>query len=409
MMSYLLPRFGLALPACLLQVWLSVGYGSPDGSNPVSQPVRSTLSPEQIRQHAVGLIRGNLGALLEDPEVYLQTARKECKYFPEGAVYPYVMPACAYVNLALAGVIPKKEAIPKVRALLMMGIQEVAGTVHAPGGDLLKIRPDNTSGSFLGILNMGLSAYGLISDDNHFKAINDHLCETFLAWFEAKGGASLQSWPNVVWHMDTTFALASLDLWKTPGQKARVKAAYASHLKWRKRHVTLANGLPVANDRRRETRGCDLAPQIACLANMDPAYSKQLYTAFCQRHWVDYGFLYGFTEWEKGLSAGAFGDIDSGPVFMEIGGTASGFGIAIAKAMGDQHRYNRLLYELNWVSSFIRAAPSSEFGRNMLSWISRNVPGGLDPKYYSGFLYGDAFLFYTLTWTPWREGNLRGK
>ena len=245
MMTYLFPRFGLVLTACLFHVYLSDCYGIPKVSKTVSQPVQATLSPEQIRQYAVGQIQSNLDALLEDPAVYLKTAREECKYFPEGAVYPYVMPACAYVNLALAGVIPKEEAIPKIRALLEMGVQEVARTVHAPGGDLLKIRPDNTSGSFLGILNMGLSAYGLISDDNHFKAINDHLCETFLTWFEAKGGASLQSWPNVVWHMDTTFALASLDLWKAPSQKARVKDAYGQHLKWRKHHVTLANGYPL--------------------------------------------------------------------------------------------------------------------------------------------------------------------
>ena len=383
--------------------------GNPTTSVQGDGTTNQTLTPEQIRQYAVGHIQGKLDILLEDPAVYLKTARDECKLFPEGTVYPYVMPACAYVNLALAGEIPKEDAIPKVRALLEMGVQEVAVYVRAPNRDLLRFNDYMQRASFLGILNLGLSAYPLICDDNHFKAINDHLSVIFLDALERGNGASLEGWPNLIWHMDTTFVLASLDLWKAPHQKGRVKAAYALHMAWRKKIATLANGLTLASAGRKETRGCDIATQVPFLANMDPVYAKQLYTAFCQRHWIDYGFLYGFTEWEKGVRKGTLGDVDSGPVIMEIGSTASGMGIAAAKSVGDIQRYNRLLYEINWVTNLIRSAPSSEMGKQMFTWIGQYVPGGIDPKYYSGFLYGDAFLFYSLTWTPWPEGNIRGR
>lgn len=99
------------------------------------------------------------------------------------------------------------------------------------------------------------------------------------------------------------------------------------------------------------------------------------------------------------------GDIDSGPVFMEIGGTASGMGVASAKANGDKRRYERLLQELSVISAFIRSAPESEMGRELLKWIEQFVNKGVGPEYYTGFLYGDVFLFNTLTWTPYPEGT----
>jgi len=45
-------------------------------------------------------------------------------------------------------------------------------------------------------------------------------------------------------------------------------------------------------------------------------------------------------------------------------------------------------------------------GREMLKWMQQFVSKGIGPEYYTGFLYGDAFLFYTLSWTPYPKGNV---
>ena len=78
-------------------------------------------------------------------------------------------------------------------------------------------------------------------------------------------------------------------------------------------------------------------------------------------------------------------------------------GVAAAKAHGDQVRYERLLRELSVISTFIRSAPKSEMGRELLKWMNQWVPGGVEPEYYTGFLYGDLFLFYTLAWTSYSK------
>jgi hypothetical protein len=100
--------------------------------------------------------------------------------------------------------------------------------------------------------------------------------------------------------------------------------------------------------------------------------------------------LESFARFWKGRSVGV--DIDSGPVFMEIGGTASGMGVAAAKANADKRRYERLLQELCVISVFIRSAPESEMGRELLKWIEKFVNKGVGTENYSGFLKGDKSL-----------------
>ena len=311
------------------------------------------------------------------------------------------MPALGYVNLVLDGTLKKEQAAQKVRALMDMALIEVGKRIQVPNGDYLQLKGYKKSASWVTVLNLGLSAYSLVSDDGHFKAINDHLSKILLFSMEQSGGASLQSWPHELWHMDTTSALASLYLWDAPEFRHRVKVITLRHLHWRKKNETMANGLTKAGDREQISRGCDLSYQLCCLPFLDAQYSKEIYEAYCKYHWVDYGLIYGFTEWPRGYKVKGLGDIDSGPVFMEIGGTASGMGVAAAKAHGDKFRYERLLRELSMISVFIRSAPESEMGREMLKWIDQYVSKGVSPEYYTGFLYGDTFLFYTLTWAPY--------
>ena len=114
-------------------------------------------------------------ARLQNPADYYKVAKEECKHFPEGEVYPYVMPALGYVNLVLDGTLKKEEAAPKVRALLEMALIEVGKRIKVPNGDYLQLKGYRKSASWVTVLNLGLSAYSLVSDDGHFKAVNDHL------------------------------------------------------------------------------------------------------------------------------------------------------------------------------------------------------------------------------------------
>ena len=385
---------------CLYCVCLCVLNLLCSGGEP-SEGKSATLSVEQIRQLAVNHMLKHFDKRLEDPAVYHKIAKEECKHFPEGEVYSYVMPALGYVNLVLDGTLKKEQAAPKVRALMDMALIEVGKRIQVPNGDYLQLKDYRESASWMTVLNLGLSAYSLVSDDGHFKKVNDHISKILLFSMEKTKGASLQSWPHEIWHMDTTSALASLYLWDAPEFRHRVKVIILRHLHWRKNNASLNTGLSIACNRENLSLGCDLSYQLCFLPFLDAQYSNEIYQAYCKYHWVDYGLLYGFTEWPRGYKVKGLGDIDSGPVFMEIGGTASGMGVAAAKAHGDKVRYERLLRELSMISAFIRSAPESEMGREMLKWIEQYVSKGIGPEYYTGFLYGDTFLFYTLTWTPY--------
>ncbi len=145
--------------------------------------------------------------------------------------------------------------------------------------------------------------------------------------------------------------------------------------------------------------------QVCLLANLRPAAARRLYTAYAQAHWVDHGFVAGFTEWPRGSKGLFAGDIDSGPVFMEIGATASGVGIGAAKAAGDAARLERLVLELDSIAGIFSSILQAGGSGPLSSWFGPGLRS--DPSYTTGFLYGDAALFYALTWTPFPDPELQ--
>ena len=56
-----------------------------------------------------------------------------------------------------------------------MALIDVGRVIRVPNGDYLQLTDYRDLASFVSVLNLGLSAYSLVSDDGHFKAINDHL------------------------------------------------------------------------------------------------------------------------------------------------------------------------------------------------------------------------------------------
>ena len=117
-------------------------------------------------------------------------------------------------------------------------------------------------------------------------------------------------------------------------------------------------------DSGRYHRGCALSFSVRYLAEVDPPRARALWQRYVAGYLVDGVLVTGFREWPKGVERAE--DADSGPVVSGIGAAASAFGIAAARAMGDERLAQRLesvADRVTWlggkVSSSIDRAASS--------------------------------------------------
>lgn len=102
---------------------------------------------------------------------------------------------------------------------------------------------------------------------------------------------------------------------------------------------TAPDGLPMSEvagvtPTSRMPRGCALSYSVRYLAEVDPARALLIWRSYRERFLVNDLLVTGFREWPPGVDRAA--DVDSGPIVRGIGAAASAFGIAAARAMGDE-------------------------------------------------------------------------
>lgn len=336
---------------------------------------------------------------LECPECYRDKALEECAVFPEGRIYSFAVPALGYANLALKNPKMRPHALKQMSTLIDLLIPVVVTDIEPPEGDLMQLKTYQQEATYLGTLNLVLSHYALLGG-TQYDMLHTHISEIlYHAMVESKG-ESLSSYPEYTWHFDTMFVLVSLHLYDRYKGLTRTEDLIQQHLSWKQQHATHPDtGLPVAH-KTGLPRGCDLSMQICLLAQIAPDTAKELYQRYVQAHWIDHGFLAGFSEWPRGTRTSG-GDFDSGPILFDIGLTATGVGLGTTQAMQDQERFEKLCQHLKLVTPMIQALAAMDQNSEVLHWFKNYVP--LNPTYFSGFLYGDAVLFYALTWEPYPE------
>lgn len=348
-------------------------------------------------------IRERFDRWLKDPAKYRRMATKECAVFPEGKIYPFALPAIAYANMAVRSDIKKEHAVRQMRKLLDTAIPNAGLAANAPRRDVRLLRSYQRQGTILGTLNYALGAYRLVSDDGRYDSLHHHLSTLLRRALEARKGAPIDSYPAYTWYFDTIMALASLDLYDRANQTSWTTPLLDAHLQWREEFALAPeSGLPRAfpGD---PSRGCDLSFQICLLGNLKPSAAQEVYQGYVEHHWIDHGFVAGFSEWPKGYKNPAVQDIDSGPVLFGIGGTATGMGIGAAKAVGDEKRHQRLTREIATVTQMLRSGMASGKQNPLQEWFGEDIV--MDDKHYTGFLYGDIALFYATTWTKYSSGG----
>lgn len=364
----------------------------PERSGPTATGTAAVLQANAKR------LREQFDQWLQEPEGYRRRALRECGVFPEGRFYPFAIPALAYANVGLSDTTQRAQSAARMRSLIDLLIATVVEDVSPPGGDLKRLARYNKQGTRLATLNLTLACYALISDDDRYGKLHDHVSRLLRKALVEKAGQPLESYPEYTWYFDTIMALVSLEFYDRAHGQTQAQELLSRHLAWVRDHGTDAEtGLPIAYAGGLP-RGCDISMQICLLQQVDARAAHRLYTNYVRHHWANLGFVAGFREWPHSKGSPFLGDVDSGPLIFGIGPTATGVGLGAVQAVNDTNRLNILAAQLRLIPE-------------LLGLIEQNglklFGGAVQPsnRYVTGFLYGDAVLFYAITWVQYPAGQ----
>ncbi len=349
-------------------------------------------------------LRKQFDQYMERPAEYAARVRRECAAFPEGDLFPYVLPALAYAHLAASDAGAAPAAREHMARLIELARPAVARRVRPPNGRLEDMTDYAGHATYLGQYGMALGFYRLIGGDNRYDSARRRINEALdRALVQAKG-QPLRSYPTLTWTFDTIPALVSLHAEDLIDGGNRTGPLLQAHVKWlRDRATDRQLNLPFSRIDERTgrslapPRGCDLSLRISLLAQIDAGEAKRLYAEYVRSFWSDQGLVRGFREWPPGHNAP--GDVDSGPILAGIGMSASGLGISAARAGGDDQRAEMLAVQ---VLGFQQAMAQLSQLSAAMKPAQKQPPKATSP-YVTGFLFGDAALFYSVTWRGWKK------
>jgi hypothetical protein len=336
---------------------------------------------------------------LKEPKAYARLALDECAQFPEGDLFPFVFPAMAYSNLALAGATDRQHARQQIAILIDLALPAVIKRLQPPENKLENLESYKRQATYLGQINLALGCYRLVGGDDRFDHIQRRISDVLYRALVKADGKPLASFPNYSWPFDTIPVLASLKLDDLQRRTKRTDALVKKHLAWVEQHgLDESTGLPYSRlgKNLQLPRGCDLSLRLCLLAQIDRKKAEALYQNYTKYFWLERGVAAGFAEWPRGISR--FEDNDSGPIILGIGTAASGLGIGTVLAMNDQARLKRLADQMAMRDTIFALLLSKTDGGQTLGGM---IP--FSPEYFTGFLFGDAILFYAITWQAWEK------
>lgn len=242
---------------------------------------------------------------------------------------------------------------------------------------------DGTKGhvAFLGYMNLVLGLRRVLEPKNPYAALNDHISGALARRFAATNGF-VETFPGQTFPVDNASAIGSLGL----HQRATGTDHQAVILAFRARVNTLTrqdDGLLVqitqTNGAARDVgRGSGTFLGSYFLSFADPELSRSLYEAGKRALYTEHA---GFGAMREHAPAHPGGnDIDSGPVVLGLGVSASGFAIGPSRAFDDRETF-RGLYAL-------------------LHLFGVPVDSNGTRTYATGGPIGDAIVFAMLTARP---------
>jgi len=199
--------------------------------------------------------------------------------------------------------------------------------------------------AYLGYMNLALGMHRLLEPDSPYAEVHDAITAQLAAGL-ALPIHSFQTYPRETYPVDQAVAAGSVGLHAraTGGDRSALLADWS--LRYREAAVDPETGWLVqrldSDDGRPgdDPRGSGTALAAYGLLFADPELSKDLYEALAADGMRAPLGLGGIREYPSGTSG--LGDIDSGPVILGFGVSATGFAMAGARAHGDEATYRRI-------------------------------------------------------------------
>jgi len=341
--------------------------------------------------------------LLEDPEAYARLVADRCRRFPEGDLFPFTFPALAYGQLALRDPGYREHALRQMALLIDRAIPRVVDRVGARKGRIRSMATYGGHAVYLCQLGLALGMWRRVGGDDRYEADHRALTDLVREALIDRRGHPLDSFPGVVYPFDTQPCLVTLALRDLQDSAEAGREPVERHLIWvRDLGTDPDTGLPVSRVDAKTfaavevPRGCDLSLRIPLLAQLDPAAAKETWRRYTASFWLERWLVQGLAEWPRGETR--FEDMDSGPILLGVGLAASSLGTGAAIMARDPARLATLLGYMARIRDLLAdAAPAGSGERTV--WVGGLIP--TEKGWITGFLYGDAALFLSLTWTDW--------
>ncbi|MBI5834305.1 MAG: hypothetical protein HZB16_18575 [Armatimonadetes bacterium] len=204
---------------------------------------------------------------------------------------------------------------------------------------------------YLGYLSLALGMYRLLEPDNEFNALHDRLIAALARRLAAAPTGLIETYPGQSFPVDNAAAIGGLGLYdRVTGAdhgtliRAWVTTCRARYIDPRSglfyQQVNARNGTPVD-----EARASGTALGLYFVSFADLCFARECYAALrrrCLRRPLGLG---GMREYPRLVLLG--GNVDSGPVVLGFGLTATGFGLAGARLAGDESGYRALYRTMN--------------------------------------------------------------
>lgn len=311
MLKFILKAFSAALLVLILFFNCSLYYSPTfsQGEFTYNQDVYEQL------QHLKAQLKNGAGAEMQE-------------IFPEGFIFINALYGLSWANLI--------ENLPSESRIHEEGIQEISWTLEEMNSPTAKsIFPDNTPLKY-GAFYRGWSNYvlgqKLKAQAPETRASKDiqlfqKNCEAISEALKSSQSPYLESYLGQKWPADGIIAASNLKLhdevFESPIYEGQLRAwTKKVKLNLDPRTGLIPHSLDAESDEIIEgARGCSQSLILNFIHEIDPVFSNDQFLKY-KEHFLDYRMkMPGIREYPKGIKG--FGDVDSGPVILGIGGAAS--------------------------------------------------------------------------------------
>ena len=247
-----------------------------------------------------------------------------------------------------------------IRSLLS---PEVRRFDHAAwGADALEtLGSDQGHAAYLGYFNFLLSLYRQLKPDNPFIALNDQITVALATRLAASPSGLIATYPGEWYPVDNAPVIASIALYSEATGRDYGPLLRRTESIYRTKFIDPKSGLLIqavssVGEPIDEARGSGSALGIFFLHHAYPKLSGEVFNGIRGNLESSLFSFGGIREYPRAVEGS--GDIDSGPIILGFGFSATGFSIAAAQAFRDERLFGRL-----YSSAILAGAPSRPDGR----------------------------------------------